>query len=71
MREVVHAMLYLRGGEGDLSDIRSAISCGNRECDLPRRWRTLVRDIVKYDPMIEKGNDGVYVLRTDDAAVDV
>lgn len=68
---VVRASLYVRGGELTLEDLRGAINRAANENDLPRRWRITVRDIVKHDPLIEKGDDGVYVLRADDTGADV
>lgn len=71
LRGAVHAVLYLQANELYLDEIRSWIDRIAPDHTLPRRWRILVREILKHDPMVEKTDEGKFVLRTDDAVADV
>jgi hypothetical protein len=64
LRHFIHVALFLEGGEGDLSDIRSFI---RNRCDasmLPPNWKVHVRDLLKRDPEIERSEEGAWLLRS-------
>jgi hypothetical protein len=67
MRDLVRAVLHFTfDGEATLDQIRTLI--GHRfDDELPRRWKTQVRDVLKHDPEIEKAADDAWVLRTPDS----
>lgn len=67
MRDIVRAFLFLHGDSASLSDLQSNVRHWSSDGVLPRNWRVQMRDVLKHDPDIEKGDDDLWLLRTQGA----
>ncbi|MCC6527991.1 MAG: hypothetical protein IT373_35420 [Polyangiaceae bacterium] len=64
MRDIVRACLFLHGDAASLSDLQDMVRRWATDGVLPRNWRVQLRDVLKLDPDIEKGDDDVWLLRS-------